>query len=229
MPKIAVVMLVRDRGRLTVQALTSLLFNTSAQSQLFITIVDDASKVPFAYSAPNIHIIRNDESKGTAYARNLGVAHAKQFNCDFLYLSDNDVWFSPLWDLVLHEALQRYESIGIIGGWNHPYHQSVDCLGDIFAFPGAHHSIITHEALAGPSWLLRWGLWDKFGKLSEGGLGVCQGEDCDYGERVTAGGYYLASVVPPVVVSCGLTNTFGHPAPGAELMKRMIPKGVYFE
>jgi Glycosyl transferase family 2 len=162
---------------------------------------------------------------GTGPARN-SVVHSSAFcfgRGDYLYLSDDDVCFlRPDWLKVLIEAYERAWDHGyrVIGAYNHPYHQPVSSIGDVYEV----------YALALQSMLMRWEVWDKYGPFRETTVGaVCQGEDVDFGNAVRADGYKLGVISPALLVNCGITNSFGQPIPGAEMVRAQAPKGVICE
>jgi hypothetical protein len=100
-----IVMLVKDRPRLTHQALWSLAKHTDVDYN--VTIIDDGSGSEtremlrmFAGTHKDAALLCNKTSKGiTGQARNLGVYWSEQYfgRGDWLYLSDNDVAFLPRW------------------------------------------------------------------------------------------------------------------------------------
>lgn len=157
---------------------------------------------------------RNDVIKCSAMAFGRG---------DYLYLSDNDVYFNPGW---LETLIERYEQawkygFRIMGGYNHPYHQQAEtCV------PGVKEV----QALALQSIIMRWSVWDQYGPFDETAPGkVCQGEDTFFAHRITADGYKLGVVDPPLLVNTGITNSFGEKIPGWELVKAQVPDGVIAE
>jgi len=232
---INVVMLVRDRPRLTAQALRSLALNTVGDWRL--VIVDDQSQdetrrsLDFfrQFRPKQVAILRNQTSKGiTGQARNLGVYWAEGYwgRGDWLYLSDNDVYFTPGWD---ERLTVTYLAFGgefpLIGGQNHPYHQPIaECVNrDSPPLVGIHE----YQALAGTSWLIRWNTWDKYGPLDAHAPGICQSEDHAFCQKIREAGGKVGALDPPVVIDCGLTDTFGKPAIGAEAKERI--EGILYE
>ena len=234
---INIVMTVKDRPRLTAQALRSLALNTVGDWNL--TIVDDQGLYEtlcvlnlFFRSRPKqVAILRNHTSKGiTGQVRNLGVYWAERYwgRGDWLYLSDNDVFFTPDWDMRLIDARLNFgREFPLIGGQNHPYHQPVtERISDSSPHYG---KLILREylALAGTSWLMRWDTWGLYGPLDAHAPGLCQSEDHAFCQKIREAGGKVGALDPPVVIDCSLTNTFGKPAIGAELKKRV--EGVLYE
>lgn len=215
--KVNVVMLVCGRWRLTGQAIESLRKNTPRE--LFnLTLVDDVS-----VKERNVQTVYGDnetsvallKSKGiTGQARNLGVYWAEKYwgRGDYLYLSDNDVYFTPGWLEKLIDYFRGLSLIGydLIGGWNHPFLQPT--------FHNNKHDYASHDAVAGASQLMRWEPWDKFGPLDSHAIGVGQSEDWKFCQDIIKDGGKVGSIYPRVVLNCGVTNSFGVASPGADVM-----------
>ncbi|MFQ5930179.1 MAG: glycosyltransferase family 2 protein [Acidobacteriota bacterium] len=220
---INIVMLVKDRPELTRQALESLIANTITPANL--TIVDDESEHLIADSgifdcfAATILMIRR--SKGiTGQARNLGVYWAEKYwgRGDWLYLSDNDVYFTERWDLKLVRAARLFEpGLRLLGGATHPFHGTNQAIAqdgwiDNLQWQAKVH---THDAVSGYSQLMRWKTWDEYGPLAANAPGVAQSEDWAFCQEIIKDGGLVGSIYPEVVYDCGLTNTFGEPTTGA--------------
>lgn len=234
-------MQVRNRPRLTMQALNSLLAAVGDHDDMNVTILDDRSdeettellKQWIQIWPAHTHYIRNEIPMGTGPLRNLVIAEAENFwgRGDYLYLSDNDVFFHPGW---LGRLIQAYEKAWtdgyrVVGAYNHPYHQPVS------TFPVTKGSYVLCNvnqvnALATQSMLMRWEVWDKYGPFCQTPVDkVCQSEDVDFTNKIVADGFKLGVVSPALVVSTGITNTFGEKIPGWELVKAQAPEGVIVE
>lgn len=225
-PLLSIVLLVRDRPRLTNQCLESLYANTHVPFAL--TIVDDASQGEtqrllgswqIRYIRSPIQVIRNDESHGTGAARNRGVEAARtRFGRDgLLYLSDNDALFLPGWDEVLIDAHRMYPTVKIIGGYCHPYMRPNLESSARETVSGYHYRLTTRDAVSGLSWLMTWRTWDEFGPLDANALGVRQSEDWAMSQRIVRDSYFVGSVEPNYVLNCGVRDTFGALSPGWEV------------
>jgi Glycosyl transferase family 2 len=218
--KVNIVMLVKDRRRLTAQALTTLYKNTP--KELFnLVIVDDGSAQPISVLQDGMVVLRIWGSSGiTGQARNLGVYWAEKYwgRGDYLYLSDNDVYFTPQWldKLVrIFESTQPY--VKLIGGWNHTFLQpreSVELSSATY--------LKSHDAVTGASQLMRWATWDKYGPLDAHTPGVCPSEDWQFCQNIIKDGGRVGSVYPRVVFNCGLTNSFGQPSVGADVVLKEL-------
>jgi len=224
-------MLVHNRPRLTQQALRSLGdcsemtvtvlgHNCDPETQYVVTEslqhLDTDSSVCFLW-----------EQSGTGAARNRVIGDAEHYHGrgEFLYLSDNDVYFlRPDWLKIL---IANYE-IGwkhgfcVLGAYNHPYHQHGA------RFSGAEgYEIAEVSALALQSMLMKWEVWDRYGPFKRTTPGmVCDNEDVEFAWRIAANGFRLGVIDPPLLVNCGITNSFGGKIPGWEIVQAQAPEGV---
>jgi len=163
-------------------------------------------------------VLKIVRSKGIlGMVKNLGVYFAEQYwgRGDWLYLSDNDVYFTEGWDEKMTKALAgTWHPVRLLGGSTHPYHGS----NTRRSFGG--YSIRTHDAVSGYSHLMRWSTWDEYGPLDANAVGVRQSEDWAFCQRVVKDGGEVGSIDPPVVYDCGLTDTFGQKGPGSDQIIR---------
>jgi GT2 family glycosyltransferase len=223
-------MLAHARPRLLKQALESL----GDKSQMTIDIYADDPTIEvhhicreFMQNIEGSYTVVG-ESKGTGHARNAVIQSAQWHRREYLYLSDDDVcWTLPDWLAVLIEAYEEawVKGYKVLGAYNHPFHQPIDYIP-----AGPKVGVYEVQALALQSMLMRWEVFDAFGPFKETPVGaVCQGEDCDFGEKIRADGGKLGVVFPPLLVNCGITNSFGQPIPGWEAVKKEAPVGVIVE
>ena len=218
------VMLVCDRNALTAQALQTF-FNNSALDWT-LTIIDDASKFQTKclldrYATQDgVTVLRAPQPVGvTGRMRNLGVYWSEKMwgRGDFLYLSDNDAYFTKSWDVVLTHALEEHGEFKLLGPYRHPYHlpnRQVD-------------NVVATDAVQGLGHLMRWETWDKYGPLDAHATGTNQSEDYKFCQQIVADGFLVGSIQPDVVYNCGRTGTNGKPSPGADVMPRIA--GVFME
>ena len=216
-----IVMLTHGRERLTKQTIDTLLANTKP-GEFALEEYNDAG------------------SLGTGAARNEAIGRSETLvdtkesalRGQYLYICDNDTVFLPNW---LPTLIESYEwarathNVIAMGAYNHPYHQPVTRWPFYSTVLGKTIEIAQVEALATQSWLWRWEDWDQFGPFIETSPGeVCQGDDTDMGNRIVSAGGKLATLIPPMVCNCGLTNTRGRKIPGWELVeKEYLPKGAF--
>lgn len=220
--KVNIVLLVSDRPRLTQQSIISLVSNTP-KDLYNLTVIDDGNQrfpIEQYLDATTLKIYKSKHITGQA--RNLGVYWAEKYwgRGDYLYLSDNDVFFTPGWLPKLIDALEwghSHLNVQLIGGWNHLFLQPKDNL----QWTGTQNSNVAlsmHDAITGASQLMHWNTWDKYSPLDAHAVGVGQSEDYAFCQKIIKDGGKVASIYPRVVLNCGITNTFKQPSPGADLM-----------
>jgi len=230
---INICILVRNRYRLTTQSLHSLTTNTPVMDYNLV-ILDDGSedyrvvqylnRIQYASNVSVLSVKNSDHRLGKL--KNLMVQWSfKNFGKgDWLYLSDNDVYFTPGWLPKLIGMAEDAEMTGmrLFGGYNHPYHQPLPR-------DETDKNWTRHQSLAGVSWLLRPYTWVAMNGLKEDcAPGVCQSEDTDFCSRMEKEGYGgIAVIRPHVVLHTGITNSEGKPAVGSELFPRV--NGVLYE
>lgn len=226
--KANIVMLTKNRIKLLYQTLRTLYQNTP-ESLFTLTLVDDASTVPVMHTMnesgrllrehSNAAVLRIENSKGiTGQNRNLGVYWSEKYfgRGDYLYLSDNDLYFTPGWLKDIEVAFVGSDPYQLVGGWNHPYMQPKPSA---FSFNGDFKfAFRLHDAVTGSSSLMRWETWDKYGPHDAHAPGVCQSEDYAFCQKIIKDGGMVGSIYPRVLFNCGVTNSMGQPAPGADVM-----------
>jgi GT2 family glycosyltransferase len=232
-----ITMLVHNRPKLTLQALKSLEPVADKEDCATITIFDDNSEQELRdylddwcdpYS--NRVVIHNYASQGTGTARNCVIERSRMRygRGEYLYLSDNDVFFTPAWlDILIgcYDFARQY-GFKVIGAYNHPYHQH----GAFLPTHIGRYGVCEVQALALQSMLMRWEVWEKYGPFCRTPPGkVCQSEDVDFARKIQADGGKLGVVTPALVVNTGITNSFGEPIPGSEMVQKECPAGVICE
>ncbi len=227
-----IVMTVKDRPHLTYQALISLHRNTEGPWTL--TLVDDGSTPKtaqvmetFQRLSPNKVLILTVPVGGRhsgvlGQLKNMGVRMSfKQWSMsNWLYLSDNDVYFTKGWDtkLIAMATDPRLANFRLFGGQNHPYHQPISCPIQGFK---------EYYAVAGTSWLMRWSTWATYGPLDGNATGTGQSEDSAFCTRIIKGGHQIGAADPQLVWDTGITQTDGKLSVGSEVKKRV--EGILFQ
>jgi hypothetical protein len=233
-----VTMQVRNRYRLTRQAITSLA-RTIADTDATLTILDDRSdEETRAYlepwsKMPNTLVIRNDIPLGTGQLRNMVMeASRKHFGQgEYVAPHDNDTFFMPSWLGYLTKAYRFAWDHGyrLLGAYGHPYHLPISKLpvtkGSYVLF-----NVLEVQALATQSMFMSWDVWDQYGPFCDTPIDkTCQSEDVAFTNKIRKDGYKLGVVTPHLVHATALKNTFGEPGPGWELVKAQCPLGVICE
>lgn len=250
-----IVMLVRNRLRLTKQAIDSLYKHTDP-TQFNLTVIDDESD-DFRLIRLLYKIIDNNHGPATnatmvvaqhtahvlSQLKNLGVYWSEQRwgRGDWLCLCDNDIYFKPGWleqmiAAATHSFNDKYE---LLGGQSHPYHLPHESILR-FPLPFKHgvdrdgsmtYGLLTeHDCLAGTHWFMPWSTWDLYGPLDRTTApGVCQSEDYAFTQRIRASGGRIGVVQPHVVIDTSLTQTDGQPCPGAAEKRARMVEGVIYE
>lgn len=206
-----VTMLTYGRPRLTQQALVSLSQNTN----------------PHHYSVT----LFNDEGKlGTGNARNRVISRTRDQG-HYLYLSDNDVYFKPHWLEALiecYEYANKIKNVLVIGAYGHPYNQPVERWPFFCKALNAQIEVCEVYAVSTQSWLMTWETWRRYGYFNETPPGaVRMSEDWEYCQRIRNDGFKVATVLPPLIYTTGLTDTHGKLVLGSELIEK--PEGVIVE
>jgi hypothetical protein len=163
-------------------------------------------------------------NRGTGLARNFSIEMARRG--DFLYLSDDDVYFlQPDWMEILVENFRYAEHNGFVavGAYNHPFNQPLPSWN-------GYGRVAEVYALATQSMLMRWETWDRFGPFCQTPVGrVCQSEDVEFSNKIRAAGLKVGTMIPPLLANTGITNSCGEKIPGWELVKSQCPQGVICE
>lgn len=236
------VMLAKDRPLLTQQAIST--FINHSELEWSLTIVDDDSAFQtyktldnWSRKSAGIQVIHVAPAVcNTACLRNLGVYWSEKMfpKGEFLYLSDNDAYFTKGWDETLARAFieaERY-NYRLVGPYKHPYHQPHEGKDVLVCVPSQIPpvEVVSTDAVQGIGHLMRWETWDKYGPLvwHQGrGHGANQSEDHWFCQQIVKDGFLVGSIQPNVVYNCGLTGSNGKPSPGAELIEKMA--GVYYQ
>lgn len=227
---INITILVHNRSKLTKQCLDSIGRFDGANITILADHCDVETWDVLLESSVWHTLITNDhDDLGTGDLRNrvIAISARRWGRGDYLYLSDNDVWFRPGWLPVLIECYKRAWENGyrVIGAYNHPFHHPVTRMecDDTYA-------VCEVNALATQSMLMKWEVWDQFGPFCKTPAGkVCQSEDVDFTNKIRAAGYRVGVVDPPLLVNTGITNSFGEKIPGWELVKAQCPEGILCE
>lgn len=221
-----IVMITKGRINLAFQAFESIRMHTDMDSYN-LTIVDDGSDPPIKIDGTNnVVVMHVRPSKGiVGLVRNIGASVAEQYwgPSEYICFLDNDVCItSSLWLHSFQDGVDIFHLEGrsaILGGQRHPFH-GVNLT---------HYRLETIEetdAVAGYSLFMRWDTWKKYGPFPANQPGTGASEDYALCRRVVDDGGLVGYVHPPVLAHCGITNTDGKPATGADQFER-VPGLLY--
>lgn len=224
-----------NRWEHTKQSLDSLFENTWVNGDINFNlwVVDDfstpenRSKLIEYHETHRFNLILNPENIGPAASRNdVCKMITEKGRGDYLYHSDNDVYFTPNWLQKLVTAFDEVkDNVLLLGGGCHPYLQNNATLGIVGGQIGIK------DAVSGYSQLMTWKTWYKYGPFDEGNRTqpekIMGSEDWAFCQRIIKDGYKVGSLEPEVVIATGKTNTYGKPATGSETFKNV--EGVFIQ
>ena len=240
--QVDIIIPVLNRPEHTRQTLESLFAHTD-RSLYNLYIIDDGSDLETsdlihdlcAQADVDAYIGRNEVPVGPGAARNLicQFITERSARSEFVYFSDNDVYFKEGWLerlLVIYKEYADDNKIKLLGGGCHPYQQNNSAILtdiSIVTNDGPPHNepgnIGIKNAVSGYSHLLTWKSWDEFGPFDEGSRGLEEktgrSEDWALCQKIIQAGYFVGSIEPEVVIATGKTNTYGKDAVGQETFK----------
>lgn len=237
MKKVDIIIPVHNRPEHTKQTLESLLLNTDSSlfnlyivddgsdMQTFETIMDVMKRYTTAENPKPFSFSQNTIAIGPGASRNevCEKITAMGNRSEYLYHSDNDVYFTPGWLEKLINTYTNYEEfygIKVLGGSCHPYLQNKSVINDNYTY-----RVGIKDAVSGYSQLMTWETWDTFGPFDETMRGqekkIMGSEDWAFCQKIIKDGFKVGSIEPEVVIPCGRTNTYGDLATGAETFKQV--------
>jgi len=214
---INIIIPVYNRPKHTFQTIDSLYQNTT---DFELTVVNDNSDKETSKLLKDLSrkhgfkLIVNKVNIGPGRSRNIACERVDRK--DYLYFSDNDVYFKPGW---LPQLIHIYEvvskdRIGLLGASCHPYLQPYNTFK-----VNDDYEVYIRDAISGYSHLTTWELWDRFGPFDhQDGLEKKTGRSDDWAfcQRMRAGGFEVGSVMPELIIPTGLTDSYGDKAIGKE-------------
>ncbi len=237
--KVNIIIPVHNRPDMTRQTIESLYKNTIGE--LFdLWVIDDASeketkavlsdlRVKYKF---NHHTQFKNIGPGASRNGITRIITKEKKRGDYLYHSDNDVYFKEGW---LKKLIKAYETVNdfvgltddptkilLMGGGCHPYLKNNSAIEiKSIKYPGQTDCVIgIKDAVSGYSQLMTWGTWDKYGPFDESMRGqekkIMGSEDYAFCQKIIKDGFKVGAIEPEVVVACGKTNTYGKLATGHE-------------
>jgi len=224
-----IVLIARDRPRLTEQCLRTLYMNTPLDA-FTLCVVDDGSQIETQRiiaqygRKENAEVVTFLKPIGiVGFLRNVGIAASERFfgRGEWVVFLDNDTAVFSGWLEKMIQALDMRDWIGynvyVLGGCRHPFH----------GVNGTWGNVELTDAVAGYSLFMRWNVWDKYGPFASNQKGVGASEDFDLCRRIAADDKKVGYIHPPVLAHTGLSNTDRQPATGHESFERV--KGILYE
>ena len=224
MKKTAIILVTKDRFELLQQTINSLLLNTPTELYDLI-VIDDGSKpdcIDYLNGLKAGEIIKDlvfTELGSPARCRNVGAEIAKRRGYEYLYHTDNDIYFLEGWLEECIRVKENFPEIKIIGAYCHPFLQK----NEDFEF---NDKIETVDAVSGNSWFistvdfLAYGLEDTQGIMASEDWAFCQKirypiDSIDPNKKVEN---FVVRLKPHRVLHTGISNSKGEPAIGADIM-----------
>lgn len=206
MNKLAVIIASYERPRLLAQTIESMFKNADTVPEL--VVIDCFSQDPGVgeYISQNNNLIdkyfRYPFRAPIHTVKNKGYLMATR--SEYLYFSDNDMYFEPHWDTRLIKVLEAKPEIGIVGGLHHPHHQ-IDGTEII-----DNQAIVYSNEQPGYSMMMRMKDFKVIGPwFSDVPVG---GEDSNLCRMTELAGFKIAALATPAVLHCGASGSHGNPA-----------------
>jgi glycosyltransferase involved in cell wall biosynthesis len=235
--QVDIIIPVHNRPEHTRQTLESLLKNTNPDLYT-LYIINDGCDQETNQVINEVLMNQNPPAIGFTHQEPVGPAASRNEVCkwitehgdrsQYLYHSDNDVYFKEGWletlIRVYEEMDEKGANIKLLGGGCHPYLQN-NSRFSYDPFKGDVGAVGTKDAVSGYSQLMSWETWDKYGPFEEGQgsqeIKIMGSEDWAFCQRIIKDGFLVGAIEPEMVVHCGKTNTYGTPATGSETFKNL--------
>jgi len=229
MEKTAIILITRNRQKLTEQAINTLVKNTSKELYDLIVVDDGSDKVNYLYNYKDQGIISDlvfTSFGSPSKCRNIGAEIARKKGYEYLYHTDNDMYFLPEW---LEECHRAYNQSGlvIVGAYCHPFMQKNSDSEDYIG-------VNTVDAVSGNSWFISTKDYFSYGLHETDG--IMASEDWEMCQRIRKDGNFVVRLTPHKVLHCGVTNSRGEASVGADVMLEELSKAkvdnnlnIYYE
>jgi len=219
MKKTAIILITKDREALFAQTVFSLVKNTPKELYDLI-VVDDGSEDIIGLMKLKEEGVISDlvltNFGSPSKCRNVGAELARKKGYEYLYHTDNDMYFLPGWLEECHKVLNK-SFITIVGAYCHPFMQK-NSDNYIYAMEGFE----TVDAVSGNSWFISTEDYFDFG-LKET-MGIMASEDWEMCQRIRNNEKFVVRLTPHMVLHCGVTNSRGEASVGADVMIEELSK-----
>jgi len=219
--KFSVVFPCHNRINLVKQTLNSLIKNTPRELIEIIVVDDDSTDGTKEWlkeqeKLGNIDTLIDSVGHSCGFSKNIGMKYA---TCDYVYISDSDMYFGEDWYKDLIRIYPQLPPI-ILGALGHPYWRTLK------SYKVSDLEIQLVEQQPGNSWMISKDIWYKCGPLLEG---VKYGEDdTEFCNRAKRQSIFIGHITSSVL-HCGIKRSDGSTTYGAEEQIKDYPKGVIVE
>lgn len=219
--KFSVVFPCHNRINLVKQTLNSLIKNTPRELIEIIVVDDDSTDGTKEWlkeqeKLGNIDTLIDSVGHSCGFSKNIGMKYA---TCDYVYISDSDMYFGEDWYKDLIRIYPQLPPI-ILGTLGHPYWRTLK------SYKVSDLEIQLVEQQPGNSWMISKDIWYKCGPLLEG---VKYGEDdTEFCNRAKRQSIFIGHITSSVL-HCGIKRSDGSTTYGAEEQIKDYPKGVIVE
>ncbi len=223
MKKTAIILVTKDRENLLKQTINSLFKNTP-RDMFDLIVVDDGSDstsyLERLHKKGDISDLILTNFGSPAKCRNLGAEVARKKGYEFLYHTDNDMYFLKGWLEKCHELKKLPHNFVIIGPYCHPFLQKNDDIHLLMELDW--HTV---DAVSGNSWFISTKDYFKYGlKETDGIMASEDWEMCQRIRKDTKNKSVVIRTVPHLVLHCGVTNSNGEASVGADMMIEELSK-----
>jgi glycosyltransferase involved in cell wall biosynthesis len=222
MNKTAIILITKNRQKLLKQTIRSLFANTPRASFDLIVVDDGSDDVSYLLECNQAGMISDlvlTNFGSPSRCRNIGAEIARKKGYEFLYHTDNDMYFLPGWLEECHTIKNDNNIIKIIGAYCHPFMQKnadESMLDDHFIKGVTFSEFETVDAVSGNSWFISTEDYFKYGLHETDG--IMASEDWEMCQRIRKDGNFVVRLTPHKVLHCGITNSRGEASVGADIM-----------
>ena len=223
MNKTAIILITKNRQKLLKQTIRSLFANTPRASFDLIVVDDGSDDVSYLLECNQAGMISDlvlTNFSSPSRCRNIGAEIARKKGYEFLYHTDNDMYFLEGWLESCEALLEARPEIMIVGAYCHPFMQkNLDCPGDkpFIDVDGEEYcGFETVDAVSGNSWFISTEDYFDYGLHETDG--IMASEDWEMCQRIRNDGSLVVRLIPHKVLHCGITNSRGEASVGADIM-----------
>jgi glycosyltransferase involved in cell wall biosynthesis len=211
--KTAIILITKNRQKLLTQTMKSLFQNTPRALFDLIVVDDGSDDISYLLECNRAGMISDlvlTNFGSPSRCRNIGAEIARKKGYEFLYHTDNDMYFLPGWLKECHR-IKKNSWITIVGAYCHPFMQKNN---DNYTYK--MEGFETVDAVSGNSWFISTEDYFKYGLHETDG--IMASEDWEMCQRIRKDGNFVVRLTPHKVLHCGITNSRNEPSVGADIM-----------